>query len=213
MARKSFDPLTLDVLWSRLAAIADEAAASVVRASFSTTVREGNDFGCVLLDPGGNLVAQSSLAPAGFTGTLPLTAKRLLKEFPARGLRPGDMLLTNDPWIGAGHLADVSSLNPLFYKGRLVAFCGVASHVVDMGGRLPSPEARELFEEGLRIPPCKFLSGGEPSEEVRRLLRANLRLPEQVEGDILAQAAASRLAERRLRELLEEYRLADLSEL
>ncbi|MFQ5895751.1 MAG: hydantoinase B/oxoprolinase family protein [Nitrospinota bacterium] len=209
-AETGFDPITLEVLWSRLISIVDEAGISIVRTSFSTTVRESHDFGCVLLDREGNSLAQLTSSIPSFIGTLPRTMKHFLRQFPAESWRPGDLVFTNDPWIGTGHLPDITSAYPVFCRGRLVAFMGVISHVVDIGGKLRAPDVRELFEEGLRLMPCKYISGGRVNEEIRTIIRHNVRVPDQVEGDILAQVGAAELGARRIVELMEEHGLEDL---
>src|SRR5512146_3031618 len=119
---RHFDPVSLQILWSRLVAIVDEAAATLVRTSFSTIVRESNDYACVLLDAEGNSLAQSTLSIPSFISTLPLTVKEFLKVYPAETLRPGDVIMTNDPWIGTGHLNDINMALPIFHKGRIIAF-------------------------------------------------------------------------------------------
>src|SRR5258706_9231876 len=100
------DPVSLEICWSRLIAIVDEAAAALVRTSFSTVVRECNDFACVLLDENAYAVAQSSMSVPGFLGTAPLSLRAMLKAQPKETLEPGDVLFTNDPWVGTGHLPD-----------------------------------------------------------------------------------------------------------
>ena len=108
------NPIDLEIYWNRLISITDEAGAALKRTSFSTIVRESNDFACVLLDTEARLVAQSSLSIPGFIGTAPLSLAEILKVFPRETLRPGDILFTNDPWIGTGHLPDATMVAPVF---------------------------------------------------------------------------------------------------
>ncbi len=204
------NPIDLEIYWNRLIAIADEAGATLKRTSFSTVVRESNDFACVLLDTQARLVAQSSLSIPGFIGTAPLTLKGMLKVFPGDTLRPGDILFTNDPWIGTGHLPDASMAAPIFAGGKLVAFALAVAHLSDIGGRQWSADANEVYEEGIRFPVIKLAEEGRFNPLVMQMLEANVRLPQQVRGDIEAQVGALRVAERRLVELLEEYGLADI---
>ncbi|MBI4505167.1 MAG: hydantoinase B/oxoprolinase family protein [Chloroflexi bacterium] len=212
MAR-DFDPITLEILWSRLIAIVDEASATLVRTSFSTIVRESNDFACVLLDAQGNSLAQSSLSIPSFIGTLPVTVRHLLRRYPAETLRPGDILVTNDPWLGTGHLNDINVAVPIFHLGRLIAIAASTAHAPDIGGRMRSPDNHEVFEEGLRIPVCKLYDGGRPNEMVAEFIRHNVRVPDEVLGDLRAQIAANELAGRRLIDLVEEYGVEDLGAL
>ncbi len=210
MARKGIDSITLEVLWNRLIAVAEEAATEIVRTAFSTTIRESRNFAVLILNPGGQAIAQARSTMPSFVGALPITAKKLLQVFPQETLAPDDLILTNDPWMGTGHLQDLASLTPVFHKRRLVALIGITTQVTDMGGKLRSPEVREIYEEGLQLPPCKYMSAGRVNEDILRIIRNNVRVPNQVEGDIISHMSAGRLAARRIGEMLEEYRLADL---
>lgn len=209
----AFDPITLEILWSRLIAIVDEAAASLVRTSFSTIVRESNDFACVLLDEQGNALAQSTISIPSFIGTLPVTVRELLRRFPPADLAPGDVLITNDPWLGTGHLNDINIVVPVFHRGRLIAFAASTAHAPDIGGCLISPDHRDVFEEGLCIPPMKLCDGGRPSEGLIEFIRHNVRVPDEVLGDLRAQITADELAGRRLVELVDEYGIEDVGAL
>lgn len=212
--RKSkFDPISLQILWSRIIAIVDESAATLVRTSFSTLVRESNDFSCVLTDARGNSLAQSTASIPSFIGTLPATVKLLLKDFPVETLRPGDVLITNDMHIGTGHLPDVNVARPIFKNGKVVAIAASVAHAPDIGGKLRAPDPREVFEEGLQIPPMKLADQGVLNEVLLKLVKANVRVPSQVVGDLMAQMAATEMAERRIISLMDEYGLGDLADL
>ncbi len=210
MARKGIDSITLEVLWNRLIAIAEEAATEIVRTAFSTTIRESRNFAVIILNTNGQSIAQARSTMPSFVGALPITAKKLLEIFPQETLAPDDLILTNDPWMGTGHLQDLASLTPVFYKRKLVALIGITTQVTDMGGKLRSPEVREIYEEGLQLPPCKYMSAGEINEDILRIIRHNVRVPNQVEGDLISHMSAGRLAAWRIGEMLEEYRIADL---
>jgi N-methylhydantoinase B len=145
------DAVTLEVLWTRIISIVDEAAKAIVRTSFSTLSNEANDFACVLTDARGYALAQNSGSIPSFIGTLPATVRHFLREMGAEAMRPGDVLITNDAWMGTGHMSDVSLVKPIFFDGRLVAFSATTSHMPDIGGRIRAIEAREIFEEGLPI--------------------------------------------------------------
>jgi N-methylhydantoinase B len=205
-----FDPIALEILRNRLIAAVDEASATLVRTSFSTIVRESNDFACVLLDAQGHSLAQSSLSIPSFIGTLPVTARHFLRAFPPASLRPGDVLVTNDPWIGTGHLNDINIAAPIFHRQRLVGIAASTAHSPDIGGRIRSPDNQEVFEEGLRIPMVRLFEGGRLNRPVMEFIRHNVRVPDEVEGDLRAQIAADELAGGRLLELLEEYGMDDL---
>ncbi len=209
----AFDAVTLEVLWTRLISVVDEAAAALLRTSFSTVVRESHDFSCVITDAAGRSLAQATDSIPSFIGTLPRTIQHFLDEIPAEELEPGDIIATNDIWQGTGHLPDISVGKPLFIDGRLVGFAGSTAHAPDIGGRIRSPEAREVFEEGLQIPIMKIIRAGEPDEAFFKMLRKNVRAPDEVVGDLWAQITALELMEERVSTLMHEYKLFTLSDL
>jgi N-methylhydantoinase B len=213
MDMQHYDPIALQILWSRLIATVDEASATLVRTSFSTVVRESNDFACVLVDAQGRSLAQSTASVPSFIGTLPVTVRHMLREFPPETLVPGDVLLTNDPWMGTGHLPDISVARPVFRDGRLIGFAASVAHSPDIGGRIRSPDAREVFEEGLRIPILKLMKGGELNEDIRKVIEYNVRVPDMVLGDLMAQVAANDMSARRLLQMMDEHGLDNLESL
>ena len=153
---EAFDPITLEIFWSRLISIADEAAAGLLRTAFSTIVRESNDYATVLMDRNGDCVSENTGGIASFSCILPRTTKAFLERFPAETWRPGDCVITNDPWLATGHLPDFTVVSPIFHRGALVGFAGSIAHSPDVGGALWSADCRELFEEGIRIPPIRL---------------------------------------------------------
>jgi len=207
------DAVTLEVLWTRLISVVDEAAKAIVRTSFSTLSNEANDFACVLTDVRGYALAQNSGSIPSFIGCLPATVRHFLRELGAAAMRPGDVLITNDAWKGTGHMSDVSVLKPIFHRGELVAFSATTSHMPDIGGRIRAIEAREIFEEGLHIPLTHLVRAGQVDATLVALVRANVRTPDQTMGDIWAQASANELMERRVGALMDDYGLTTLTEL
>ncbi|MBT6093950.1 MAG: hydantoinase B/oxoprolinase family protein [Rhodospirillaceae bacterium] len=207
---QQFDAIFMEVMWTRLISIVDEAAKAIVRTSFSTLSNEANDFACVLTDSRGHSLAQNSGSIPSFIATLPQTVRHFLGEFGPDNMAPGDILITNDPWIGTGHLSDVCLVKPIFMGQTLVAFAATTSHVPDIGGRLRSLESRQVFEEGFQIPPMKLIDGGDTNESLVRLLKRNVRTPEQTIGDIWAQVGANELMQRRVVDLMEDYGLLGL---
>jgi len=205
-----FDAVTLEVLWTRIISVVDEAAKAIVRTSFSTLSNEANDFACVLTDARGGALAQNTGSIPSFIGTLPATVRHFRRVLGPDGIRPGDVLITNDAWMGTGHMSDVSVVKPIFHRDRLVAFSATTAHMPDIGGRVRAIEAREIFEEGLHIPLAKLVHAGRTDETLVHLVRANVRTPDQTMGDIWAQASANELMERRVRQLLDDYGLEDL---
>ena len=210
---RTFDAIELELLWRRLISLVDEAAAAMVRTSFSTLVRESYDFSCVVTDASGQSLVQASESIPSFIGTLPETVKHFLRHFPEDQLSPGDVLITNDIWLGTGHLPDVTLAKPIFRNGRLIAFSATTAHVPDIGGKIRSPEPREVFEEGLQIPPMKMMAAGKTDETLVALIRKNVRTPDQTMGDLYAQIVALDLMEDRLLVLMENYGLPDLTDL
>ena len=207
-----FDAVTLEILWTRLVSVVDEAAKAIVRTSFSTLSNEANDFACMLTDARGHALAQNTGSIPSFIGTLPATVRHFLRALGPEAMEPGDVLITNDAWMGTGHMSDVSVLKPIFRGGRLVAFSATTSHMPDIGGRLRAIEAREIFEEGLHIPLMKLRRAGRTDETLIELIRANVRTPDQTVGDIWAQAGANELMERRLLALMDDAGLDALAE-
>ncbi len=206
------DTLTIEILWRRLVSVVEEAEAVLARTSFSSTVGEASDYSAAFMDEQGRLLAQSPSALGGFIGVLARATKKLLDYFPAATLQPGDVIISNDPWICAGHLPDVMALRPVFFRNRLIGYAANIAHLSDLGGRV-STEAADLFEEGLQIPPCMLYRAGELNEDVIRFIRANSRTPRQVVGDLQAQVTANIVIERRTAEALEEYGLSDVAAL
>jgi N-methylhydantoinase B len=207
-----FDAITLEILWTRIISIVDEAAKAIVRTSFSTLSNEANDFACVLTDPRGYALAQNTGSIPSFIGTLPATVRHFVRDLGTDAMRPGDVLITNDPWMGTGHKSDVCLVKPIFRDGRLVAFSATTSHMPDIGGRIRAIEAREVFEEGLHIPLAKLIHAGRVDATLVQLLRANVRTPDQTVGDIWAQVSANELMERRVRALMDDYGIDALVE-
>jgi len=211
--RARLDAVTLEVLWTRIISVVDEAAKAIVRTSFSTLSNEANDFACVLTDARGRALAQNTGSIPSFIGTLPATVRHFIRELGVDSMTPGDVLITNDAWMGTGHMSDVSVLKPIFHRDRLVAFSATTSHMPDIGGRIRAIEAREIFEEGLHIPLARLVRDGRVDETMVALIRANVRTPDQTMGDIWAQVSANELMERRVRALMDDYRLDTLETL
>jgi N-methylhydantoinase B/oxoprolinase/acetone carboxylase alpha subunit len=210
---RTFDPASLEILWSRLISITEECWVTLWRTAFSMIIGEAQDFGCELLDATGLSLAHSPRSMPVFNLTLPLAVRTLLHHFPPDTLEEGDVLATNDPWICAGHLYDVALVSPVFLRGRLVGLVGSIAHWSDIGGTRDPLAAREVYEEGIQIPPLKLYRRGQPSQDVLDLIRRNVRAGETVLGDLQAQLSANRVGASRLLEFMGEYGLEDLSDL
>lgn len=206
----TLDPITVEVLWTRLISAIDEAALTLHRTSFSTVVRESHDYSCMVLAPDGQSVAQATRSIPSFIGTLPLSVRAFLEKYPADTLRPGDVVISNDPWIGTGHLPDLTIAAPIFMGETLIGFAGAIAHMADIGGRRRAPDNRDIYEEGLQIPILKLYEEGRPNETLFEIIRRNVRVPDEVGGDIHAMVGACRRMGVGVAGLLAEYGLPDL---
>jgi len=207
------DPIGLEIMWSRLAAISEEMWLTVCRTAFSLIVSEAQDFACELLDADGETLAHSKRGMPVFNLTLPRAVKALLEKFPRETLKPGDVLVTNDPWLCAGHLPDVAIVTPVFVGDTLVALMGTVGHVSDIGGTKDSLSAREVYDEGFQIPPMKMVEAGVVNATLVELIRENVRGGEQVVGDLMSFIGANEIGAQRLRGFMEEYGFDDLGPL
>lgn len=209
----ALDPIGVEILWTRAISVVDEAALTLHRTSFSTVVRESHDYTCMILDPNGQAVAQATRSVPSFIGTLPMSVRAFLEKYPAETLRPGDVILSNDPWIGTGHLPDLTLAAPIFHHGRLVGFAGAIAHMSDIGGRRRAPDNRDIYEEGLQIPILKLYEAGRLNETLMAIIRRNVRVPAEVTGDIHAMVGAAERMGQGVSRLLTEYGLDDLQPL
>jgi N-methylhydantoinase B len=213
MTNRAADPIFLEVFWTRVRSIADEAAKLIVRTSFSTLSTEANDFAVVITDSQGRALAENSGSIPSFIGTLPRTVRAAMSLIGIDEIRPGDIYITNNPWIGTGHLNDVCLVKPIFYQNSLIGFAATAGHVPDIGGKIRSVDSRELYEEGFHIPMMRFLRAGVPDESLITLIKTNVRTPEQTIGDIWSQVGAVELVADRISDVLREYALDGVDEL
>lgn len=209
----TIDVISLGVQWDRLISIGDEIINSLVRTSFSTNVRESYDLSCVVFDSRGRAVAQGSYSVPSFTGTASATLAAMLLKYPAATLKPGDVLMTNDPWLGTGHLFDINVMQPVFRNDAIVGYSMSITHLPDIGGAGFSATAREVYEEGLRLPVCFLARQGELNEEVLEIVRTNVRVPDQTLGDLLANRSCTNVGARMLNEFMDEYGLESIDEL
>jgi len=210
---RTWDPIALEIMWQRLLSCADQAAATLLRTSFSTVVAASHDFRYAITDAYGNSLAQSYYGEVMFVTSFPDCVKNIVAAIGRDEVRPGDVYLTNDPWLAAGHLPDIHVATPVFFRERLVGFSGSVIHISDIGGRFGAHDATEVFEEGLCFPVVRLYDEGKLNGDILAILRANVRVPELAEGDVRAQVSANAVGARLLVEFLEEYGLPDLEEL
>jgi N-methylhydantoinase B len=207
------DPVTLEILWSRLVTVTNEQAAALQRTSFTPIVRESGDLSAAVFDARGLMLAQAVTGTPGHINSLATGMHHFLAVFPPETLALGDVLITNDPWKTSGQLNDLSVVTPVFRHEKLVGFFGNTCHAMDIGGRGLSADAGEIFEEGLYLPITKLYDAGEPNEELLRILGANVRAPFEVLGDVHAQVAGNQVGVDRLLEYLDDFGLESLDDL
>ncbi len=198
------------VIWNRLISVVEEQAQALIRTAFGTSTREAGDLSAGVFLPDGRMVAQAVTGTPGHVNSMADSVLHFLKVFPIETLKPGDVLVTNDPWKGTGHLYDIVMVTPVFYQGNAVALFASTLHVVDIGGLGPGPDGRQIYHEGLFLPIMKLVHAGELDQNVLSIVKANVREPEQVEGDFFALIACNDVGARRLISVLDEFALPDL---
>ncbi|HEV7666452.1 MAG TPA: hydantoinase B/oxoprolinase family protein, partial [Chloroflexota bacterium] len=209
----TIDPITLEVLWSRLLSVTNEQQAALMRTAFSTVVRESQDLACGVFDTLGNMVAQSETGTPGHINAMATCMRHFMAAYPPATLETGDVLITNDPWMTAGQINDVTLVTPIFRHGNIVAYFANTCHMLDIGGRILSAEAREVYEEGLYIPIMKLFQHGERNEELFKIIRGNVRTPREVEGDLYAMASCNDVGGSQLLEFMAEFGLDSIDPL
>jgi N-methylhydantoinase B len=209
---RSFDPITLEILWRRLISIVDEADSTVSRTAFSSLLRDAHDYTCMFTDRKGRELAQGTFATPGQSGAMALGIKNLVNKLPVETYKPGDVFITNDPWALAGHLNDVCVMSPIFSKDKLVAFTACVFHHSDIGGRVSS-DNHDVFEEGLFIPLVKLYDGGVLNQSVIDMIRWNVRTSDEVVGDIRSQIAANHVCAEKICQMLQENDFDSLDDL
>jgi N-methylhydantoinase B len=208
-----FDGITLEILWSNLIATVTEQARALQRIAFSPIVREAGDLATALFDRQGRMVAQAVTGTPGHINSLGMAGQHFVKAFPPDTLSPGDVLITNDPWLSAGHFFDITVMTPVFRKDRCIGFSGSTIHHTDIGGYGVGAGARDVHEEGLWIPLAKLYEAGRPNALLHDIIRRNVRTPEHVAGDLAAQVAAGRVGAERLNTLCDRQGLDDIEAL
>ena len=207
---RPLDPVTFQVLQNRVAGIVREMQDNIFRTGYSTIIRESRDASCLILDATGDVVGEQVTLPL-HVAALPEVTRAVQRSYGDR-ICPGDAFITNHPYeAGVTHSLDIAVLTPVFHGDQLIAFCGSIAHKSDLGGMVPGTgtgNARELFQEGIQLPPVRFTHAGNPVPEVEAILRANSRTPDVVVGDVRGQVGTARLGERRLGDLVDRYGLA-----
>lgn len=203
------DGVELEILWSNLIGVVTERAKALQRIAFSPIVREAGDLACALFDRRGRMVAQANTGTPGHINSLAFAGDHLVRIFAGR-CAPGDVLITNDPWLSAGHFFDITVLTPIFRGEAVLAYIGSTIHHTDIGGYGIGAGARDVHEEGLWIPPLKLYERGRENETLHAMIRRNVRTPDAVFGDLSAQVSSGEAAAEHLIALCERYGLEDI---
>ena len=198
------DPVELEITRNSLVGICEEMGVAMLRTSYSTMFNEARDFSCVVFDARGEMIAQGDFCPAHI-GAIVHTVEWAIKEVGPENMHPGDVILHNDPYRGGCHLPEFMTLKPCFYEGEVVAYAANIAHMTDIGGMVPAAfgDTRNIFQEGLRLPPIKIYQNDEPVEDIFAIITSNVRTPKVSRGDLMAMVGSTYLAERRIVGLVE----------
>jgi len=209
----TFDPISLEIMWKRLIGIADDMWTTVLRTAVSTIIGAAQDFGCEILDAEGSSIAHSNRSMPVFNLVMPTVTRAVIERHPLATMSQGDVYITNDPWLCAGHLDDIATITPVFHGGKVVAFAVTIAHMTSIGGSLSNRTVRDIYEEGLRIPVLKLYDAGKLNETAWAFIRENVRTPDMVLTDIEATLTANDLGVRRIMAFLDEYRLDNVEDI
>lgn len=201
------DGIRLEILWSNLISIVSEQSRALQRIAFSPIVREAGDLATAMFDPKGRMVAQAVTGTPGHINSLAAAGWNICQAWPLEKLVAGDVLITNDPWLSAGHFFDITVFTPVFHRNRIIAYFGSTIHHTDIGGYGIGAGARDVHEEGLWIPVTRLYEAGEPNETLHAVIRHNVRTPDAVFGDLAAQVSSGRMGGDRLIALCERHGL------
>ena len=204
------DELTLQLLWNRLLAVVEEQAQTLMRTAFSTVVREAGDLSAGVFDTRGRMVAQAVTGTPGHVNSMADAVGKFLDKYPLAQLEPGDVLVTNDPWDGTGHLNDFTVVTPVFLAEECVALFASTSHIADVGGRGFGPDANDVFEEGLRIPITHLFRAGQRNDTLLELVVANVRDGQVALGDLYSLTACNDTGAAALLEAMRDLQLVSL---
>ncbi|HID57030.1 TPA: hydantoinase B/oxoprolinase family protein, partial [Candidatus Poribacteria bacterium] len=204
-----YDPVRLEIFRNLFSSIAEEMGVTLLRSAFSPNIKERRDFSCAIFDGEGRMIEQAAHIPVHL-GSMPLSVQGALGRI--KELMPGDVIMLNDPFSGGTHLPDITLITPVFIEDKPLFFLANRAHHSDVGGISPGSMslAREVIQEGIRIPPVKLLKEGVLDEEILSLILANVRTPEEREGDLRAQIAANEIGRRRMLELVKRYGLEEV---
>ncbi|SLN52312.1 hydantoinase B/oxoprolinase family protein [Roseisalinus antarcticus] len=205
--------IDFQIMWNRLIAVVEEQATTLIRTAFSTSVREAGDLSAGLFDRQGRMMAQAVTGTPGHVNAMAESVTHFAARIGPQDTFEGDVFITNDPWLGTGHLHDITVVTPVFRNGVHIGYFACTAHVVDIGGRGFGPDGREVYEEGLLIPITKFAVRGQVQPLLIEMVRANVRTPDQTVGDMYSLAACNKTGERRLLSMMDEFHIDTLGDL
>ena len=213
MSKSALDAIRTQVMCNRLIAVVEEQAQSLLRTAFGTITREAGDLSAGVYNAEGHMIAQAMTGTPGHVNTMATAVGHFFKHYPQSTMKPGDVFVTNDPWLGTGHLFDYVMMTPVFLGKKIVAFFASTCHVIDVGGVGMSAKANSSYEEGTLIPHLKMRKEGRINEELLSVILANSRNPVEVRGDLLSLVSANDTGTRRLIEMMTEFKLPSLEPL
>jgi len=192
------DAVALQIMWNRLISVVEEQAQALIRTAFSTSVREAGDLSAGVYDHKGNMLAQAVTGTPGHVNAMAESVGHFMREIGIEHMADGDVYITNDPWMGTGHLHDITVVTPVFRHQKLIGFFGSTAHVVDVGGRGFGADGNSLYEEGIQIPIMRFVKKGAVNHDLIKMIRQNVREADQVVGDIYALATSNDVGAKQL---------------
>ena len=201
------------VMWNRLISVVEEQAQALIRTAFSASVREAGDLSAGVYDTKGQMLAQAVTGTPGHVNAMADSVAHFIRRIGNDNILEGDVYITNDPWEGTGHLHDITVVTPAFHQAVHIGFLGCTAHIVDIGGRGFGADANSVYEEGLYIPIMKFAEKGEVDKTLIKIVRGNVREPDQAIGDFYALATCNEIGQRRLIDMMDEFKLSDLNEI
>lgn len=204
---QTLNAVELEIARNRLTSISEEVGMALIRTSYSPNIKDRRDCSAGIYGPDGRLISQAEHIPLHL-GLMPTLIANAISEYGVDNLRPGDILMTNDPYLGGSHLPDTCVITPIFVDSKVIALIATMAHHVDIGGMTPgsmATDSTEIYQEGIRVPPIRLFSGESLQHETLALLLTNIRTADKTRGDLMAQVAANRLGERRVLELIEEW--------
>ena len=210
---EALQSIRLQVMWNRLVAVVEEQAQALLRTAFGSVAREAGDLSAGVYDVRGRMLAQAVTGTPGHVNTMAVAVAHFLERFPPPAMRAGDVYVTNDPWLGTGHLFDFVVVTPVFRAGGPVAIVASTCHTIDVGGVGFSADARSVFEEGVCIPHLRLRDAGRINEDLLAIVEANSRNPIEARGDILSLVSCNDVGAARLVDMMDEYALASIDAL